>query len=170
MLGIYRRLISLYPADHRSQFGEEMIAVFHDLQAEMGGKKWTARSLFYVREVTGLLVGAVQEHIRALGAHHWLLFPTRRFTMRKGFRFPKTTAILMTIILAGVVLAIDQGEAISIAHAMPGSIPLPHFKFAPTVALLLAFFYAAGLLGWAILFALHRSGVHRLDDVSAQTK
>jgi hypothetical protein len=36
------------------------------------------------------------------------------------------------------------------------------------VALLLVFFYAAGAVGWAILFALHRSGVHRLADVAEQ--
>jgi len=32
--------------------------------------------------------------------------------MRTEFRFPKTTAVLMTIILAGVISAIQTGEAI----------------------------------------------------------
>jgi len=34
------------------------------------------------------------------------------------------------------------------------------------------FFYVAGAIGWAILFALHRSGVHRLGDIDspAQSK
>jgi hypothetical protein len=34
----------------------------------------------------------------------------------------------------------------------------------------LATFYAAGLIGWAILFALRRSGVHRLDETSGEPK
>ena len=32
------------------------------------------------------------------------------------------------------------------------------------------FFYSAGLVGWAILFALRRSGVHRLDQMSGEQK
>jgi hypothetical protein len=30
------------------------------------------------------------------------------------------------------------------------------------------FFYAAGMIGWAILFAMRRSGVHRLEETSAK--
>jgi len=45
-----------------------------------------------------------------------------------------------------------------------------HLTFFPMVALLLVIFYAAGLVGWAILFALHRSGVRRLADMTAEQK
>jgi hypothetical protein len=45
-----------------------------------------------------------------------------------------------------------------------------HLTFFPMVALLLVIFYAAGLVGWAILFALHRSGVHRLADMTTEQK
>jgi len=31
-------------------------------------------------------------------------------------------------------------------------------------------FYAAGFAGWAILFALRRSGVHRLAQMSEEVK
>ncbi len=34
--------------------------------------------------------------------------------------------------------------------------------------LMLAFVYAAGVIGWAILFAMRRSGVHRLEASSYQ--
>ena len=88
--------------------------------------------------------------------------------MRPGFRFPKSTAALMMIILAGVVVAINQGEEISIAHAEPNAFPGPHFNFLPALAAILAVVYALGVLVWAILFALGRSGVHRLADVSRQ--
>jgi hypothetical protein len=30
------------------------------------------------------------------------------------------------------------------------------------------FFYAAGLVGWVILFTLRRSGVHRLAEMSGE--
>jgi hypothetical protein len=94
--------------------------------------------------------------------------------MRTEFRFPKATAVLMTIILGGVILAIERGEAI---HASPpyqnltvGPILPVHSTLLPGVVIGLALFYAAGLLGWAILFALRRSGVHRLDETSAEPR
>ena len=94
--------------------------------------------------------------------------------MRNEFRFPKTTAVLMTIILAGVVLAIEKGAAIqrSLPYVNPpiGPIHPVHSTLLPGVVFGLAIFYAAGLIGWSILFALRRSGVHRLDETSVQPK
>ena len=73
-----------------------------------------ARSVFYFRETTGVLAGALRERWKEVagGDSTWLWFRIRRFTMRTEFRFPKTTAVLMTIILAGVISAIQTGEAI----------------------------------------------------------
>ena len=92
--------------------------------------------------------------------------------MHSEFRFPKATAVLMTIILAGVVLAIQKGEAIqgSLPYGNPpiGPIHPVHSTLLPGVVVGLALFYAAGLIGWAILFAMRRSGVHRLDETSAK--
>ena len=172
MLRIYRCLLHLYPAVHREQFGEEMRSVFSDVQAETAQKGIAARTFLCIRETAGLLTGALQQHIRVLlGPRVWPPFPTRRFTMRTGFRFPKTTAVLMTIILAGVLVAIKKGEGIEASLANvnpPGSIL--ETNMLPGIALGLAAFYAAGLIGWAILFALRRSGVHRLDAISAEQK
>ncbi|MGA1985405.1 MAG: hypothetical protein ABSG72_03980 [Candidatus Sulfotelmatobacter sp.] len=178
MLGIsiYRRLLRLYPVLHQEQFGEEMLAVFDDLQAETVSKGILARSVFYARESAGVLSGALLEHWRALGGDPaWLWFPTRRFTMRTEFRFPKTTAVLMTIILAGVMLAIKQGEAISAslrgaADPPIGAIHPVHSVLLGGIVMGFVFFYAAGLIGWTILFAMRRSGVHRLADTSSSPK
>jgi len=174
MLRIYRALLHLYPASHRELFGAEMIAVFSQMQADTAKKSMTARGVFSLREAAGLLRGAMREQVRALGAHVRLSFPTRRFTMRNGFRFPKSTPVLMTIILAGLVLAIEKGKAIqaSLPAVNPqiGPIQPEHHTLLPIIALAFAFFYVAGALGWAILFALRRSGVHRLADMSAQQK
>ena len=90
--------------------------------------------------------------------------------MHSEFRFPKATAFLMTVILAGTVLAIEKATAIraSVRDVIPphvGPIQPEHFTFMPTIALMLAGAYAVGLIGWAILFALKRSGVHRLSEM-----
>jgi hypothetical protein len=173
-LSLYRNALLLYPASHREQFGEEMIAVFRELQAETATKGVLARSGFCVRETAGVVAGALREHWRVLGGDHvWLLFSHRRFTMRTEFRFPKATAILMAIILGGVMLAIQKGENIS--ASLRGAVEPPIGAIHPTHSVLLGgivlgfvFFYAAGMIGWAILFAMRRSGVHRLEETSAK--
>ncbi len=172
-VGVYRNLLRLYPAFHRKQFGEEMVAVFGEMQAETASKSKFERTAFWIREAAGVVSGALQEHWRALGGDSiGLWFPPRRFTMRTEFRFPKTTAVLMTVILAGVVVAIKKGETISSSYVNPPIGPLPptHSVLLGGIFLTLAFFYAAGLIGWAILFAMRRSGVHRLADTSVGSK
>ena len=94
--------------------------------------------------------------------------------MQNGFRFPKSTAVLMTIILAGIILALEKARVIQ-ASFSNGNRPLvpmeaAHLTFFPTLVLLMAIFYAVGLVGWAILFALRRSGVHRLDVLTGSSK
>jgi hypothetical protein len=172
-VSVYRQLLRLYPAPHRRQFGEEMIAVFGDIRSDAASRGAVARIVFHIRESAGLIAGAVQEHWRRLGGDPDVLwFSPRRATMHTEFRFPKTTAVLMTIILAGLVLAIKKGETISSSNVNPPIGPLPptHSVLLWGIFLTLAFFYAAGLIGWAILFAMRRSGVHRLADTAAETK
>jgi len=168
MLQLYKCLLWLYPTSHRREYGEEMTAVFYEARTEIEKKGVVTRSLFWLREIRGLVCGAIAEHIRSLaGPHSWLPLPTRRFTMHSEFRFPKATPVLMTLILAGTVLAIEKAQAISasLPHVNPpiGPIQPEHLTFLPPVLLMLAVPYAAGLIGWAILFALKRSGVHRLS-------
>ena len=169
----YRHLLDLYPANYRDEFGEEMTAVFRDMQAETAAKGTLARSAFYIRETAGAIVGALREHFRVPGREEaWLLFPpkffrNRRLTMHTEFRFPKATAVLMAIILAGVMAAIKMGEGIvaSVPHVSEpvGTIHPVHSVLLGGVVMMLAMFYAAGLIGWVILFAMRRSGVHRLE-------
>jgi hypothetical protein len=172
MLRLYRSLLYLYPAAHRQEFGDEMTAVFTQVVADAATQGLPARASLFVRETAGLLSGAMQQHVRALsGATSGPLFPMRRFTVHDKFRFPKSTAVLMTIILAGVILAIEKGEAIEASpNPLVGPIQPVHSTLLPGVFLGLALFYAAGLIGWAVLYALRRSGLHRLDDASATQK
>jgi len=172
MLGIYRGLLRFYPAAHRKQFGAEMAVVFRDLEADAATCGRFAQAIFRLHEITGLLTGAVREHVRAFGGDRdWLPLPIRSFTMHSEFRFPKSTPVLMTMILAGIIVAIEKGKAIqaSLPDLNPpiGPIQPPHHAFLPSIVLALVIFYAAGLIGWGILYALRRSGVHRLDETPA---
>jgi hypothetical protein len=169
MLRIYRCLLYLYPAGHREQFGGEMTAVLRDLQAGTAHEGIAARSILFLRETRGLVIGALQQHARLLIGPDCPQFPTRRFTLRTEFRFPKTTAVLMTIILAGILVAIRKAEGIEASLSTP-SAPTLVTNLLPGVVIGLASFYAAGLLVWSILFAMRRSGIHRLDDMSIEQK
>jgi len=169
MFSLYRSLLYLYPPAHRYEYGEEMMAVFVELETETWKKGALARGLFCAREVKGLLGGALLEHVRTIaGAHRPSPFFSRRLTVRTEFRFPKATATLMTIILAAIVMAIEKAKAIqaSIPYSNPhvGPIQPAQFTLLPTLLLIMAFACMSGGIGWAILFALHRSGVHRLAE------
>ena len=175
MRTVYQQLMRLYPAEHREQFGDEMLSVLREARTDNANKNLIARAQFYAREIAGLVRGAVRENLHTvMGVHASIRFTTRRFAMRNGFRFPKATAILMTIILAGIIVAIRKGEAIA-TSLPPFSQPItpihpPHSYLLPGVVAGFLFIYAAGLLGWAILFAMRRSGVHRLAEMSSEPK
>ena len=129
MLMFYRQLLRLYPALHRQQFGEEMLAVFLEARSDHAKRKSWARIIFSLREIVGLMRGACQEHVHdALGPDLEISFPTRSIVMRNGFRFPKTTAVLMTLILAGVI-GLAERAAIMAAPPVPPAYPGP---YAPT--------------------------------------
>ncbi len=171
MLGLYRQLLLLYPGAYRREFGAEMLAVFSEMRLENESKTAVQRGAFYVREIAGLIRGAATERLNGfIGPHSDLSVFKGGFMTRNGFRFPKITAVLMTLILAGVLVAIQKGESIaaSLPHANPpiGPIQSVHSVLLPPIVGFLLFFYAAGTIGWIILFAMHRSGVHRLDDIS----
>lgn len=162
MLRVYQALLYLYPAAYRIEFGDEMACVF--LQAagdlELG---FLRRASFYAHEFSGLVFGAAQARLNVVfGFHDWL--PFRRFDMRPGFKFPRSTVFLMCLILAGVVVAIEKAKDITSKygppHAVAVGVSLPWFLlFALATA---AVFVAAT---WGILFALHRTGMQRLDNV-----
>ena len=93
--------------------------------------------------------------------------------MRNGFRFPKSTVVFMILILGGVLMAIKRGGDIerSLSQVTPQIVPLQHSRnLVPPVVLLWAFFCALGLVGWGIVFALKRSGMHRMAEISGDRK
>ena len=170
MLRFYRVLLQLYPSGYRREFGEEMLAVLAEANADARQQVWLARFSLASRESAGLLRGAFEEHLLALtGSYPVVVFPNRRTTMRSEFRFPKTTVGLMIILLVAVIVTIEKAKAIS-QSIPPGSTPVGpiHPEYIGVVPAFLMALGGASLLaaiGWAILFALRRSGIHRLSSV-----
>jgi hypothetical protein len=160
MLRLYKGLLHLYPAAYRQEFGEEMQWVFLQAQAEGSIGPLLRRAAFYLREVSGLLSGAAQAHFLSLfgvddGLRH------RRFKMRPQYRFPRSTVFLMWVILAGVVLAIEKAR--DVATARPHEVVVA-WKSLPLFLLLFPALAGVAVVAiWGLLFALRRTGLHRLD-------
>jgi hypothetical protein len=161
MVRVYRSLLYLYPETYRLEFADEMACVFLAAKSEIR-PTFPGRVAFYARELLGLFTGAIQTHLRNLfGFQSWL--PFRRWNMRPGFRFPRSTVVLMSLILLGVVLAIEKAKTIELsygaAYAMSG------LGTVLDIALMVVLVCIAVAAAWGILFALGRSGIHRLSAV-----
>ncbi|HST11424.1 MAG TPA: hypothetical protein VLL05_13690 [Terriglobales bacterium] len=166
---LFQSLLRLYPPRYRREFSEEMLDVLSDVRADLRKQRFSTRILRGAREVEGLLLGAVQEHFRPSTGLCVSMFAVRRFSMRSEFRFPKTMTTLMTVILAGVLMAIAKARAISVSVPQTSS-PVGPIRpvqvssmFTLPVALFLSAF-AVAAIGWGILYMTHRSGMHRLSE------
>jgi hypothetical protein len=171
MLLLLRSLLSLYPSAYRDEYGEEMMTVLAEVQADIRSKGPMIRAVACAHEAAGLLRGALEEHVQSF------LFPQRcspylqrRFSMRSEFRFPKATVTLMTMILVAVIMTIVKATAIedSVPSANPavGPIHPAQFTIVSTLLVIMAAVSVAGALVWAILFALNRSGIQRLSALN----
>jgi hypothetical protein len=162
MLSLYRCLLYLYPSLYRREYADEMISVFRDAQAEVSAGSFGERVSFRARESCGLLAGALQERFRSMSGNYPLISFTR-FDMRPEFRFPRSTVVLMSIIFAGVILAMEKAHTIQLKYAAGvGSIwpSLPWF-----LGLTILFTWATVTVIWGVLFLLGRTGVHRLANI-----
>ncbi len=170
MLRLDRSLLTLYPAPYRGEYRDEMLSVLAEVEHGLAQKDMWAKTRRRVREAGGLLVGALQEHARHMaGFYSNSLVPNRRFRMRSEFRFPKATAVLMTVILVAVLMAIEKAKAIS-ASLPPSSTPVgiiqpEHMSTVSNFLVILGMAVVAGAMGWLVAFALRRSGIQRLSDV-----
>ena len=176
MLLLYHFLVHLYPATYRGEYGEEMLAVLSEVLTENQKKGVMAQIVSAVCEIAGLLCGALEEHISNItGSVRVQKSFSRRVTMRSDFRFPNATVTLMALVLLAVFLAIEKGKDIqaSIAYANPqvGPIhPTQQLALLPTLLLVLAFACLMGAFGWAMLFALRRTGSQRLSNVDVSSR
>ena len=169
MFSLWRALLQLYPPSYRREFGQEMMSVLLDVQLENSEQGFQARCLTCVRETAGLLSGALREQLRSLTGFNRPIFSSRRFAMHSEFRFPKSTAALMIVIFAAVVMTIEKAIAIASSqwprtNAPLGPIHPAGFTFVPIMAVIFGSAVLVATVGWLVLFALRRSGVHRLAD------
>lgn len=162
MLSVYRGLLYLYPSVYRREYAAEMVSVFRNAQADVSAASLRERFSFRFREGWGLVAGAVQEHLRTMSDSYQSI-SFRRFDMRPEFRFPRSTVFLMSIIFAGVILAMEKANTIQLKYAAgAGSIwpSLPWF-----LGFVFLFTCAAALVGLGILFALGRTGAQRIANI-----
>jgi hypothetical protein len=163
-LALYRCLLRLYPADYFREYAAEMTLVFSQARSAARGENLMARLSFYLREISSVLVGALRQ--RFFCPSHWNL--RRRFDMRPEFRFPRSTVFLMCVIFAGVVLAIDKAKNIvQMKEGLPPGTIAAWDPMLWSLLFALALVLAAVAAVWGIMFALRRTGMHRLDNVQA---
>jgi hypothetical protein len=164
MLTLYRWFLYLYPSSYRHEFAEEMVSVFHDAQTEADSAGFAYRTSFQIRETFGLLAGATREHFNIMSGNDRSI-SFRRFGMRSEFRFPRSTVFLMSVIFAGVLLAMEKANSIQVKYgAANGSIwPSTPWFFARAFLITCA----AALAGWGILYALKRTGTDRLANIQS---
>jgi len=149
MIVLYQSLLWLYPPQHRFTFGEEMLGVFLDAQAEAKSKGALMTFAFYLHELRGLLCEAAHERMRAWASDRGWTLPERRLYMQKERCFPSISIICKAIVLLGVLEIIFREEG----RLLYG------FAFGFAIA------WGVGLAVWAVVYAMRRSGVQRLSEV-----
>ena len=162
MLSFYRWLLYLYPSSFRCEFADEMLTVFRDTQSDISAGSIAERICFRVRETCGLVAGAVHEHIRVVNGGYQSISFTR-FDMRTEFRFPRSTVFLMSIIFGGVILAMEKANTIQVKYGEGAGSIWPSLPGFLVLMFLFTCVMCAARLG--ILFALRRTGAHRLENI-----
>jgi hypothetical protein len=145
MLHLYRLLLWLYPARLVEEFGEEMAAVLCDLHRGSRTGMFAVRWWFGLREVSGLLSGALREQFYERNRN------LSGGTMR-SFRFPRWTIVMMILIFCAVNTAIEKGRLASVQ--LSGGPASSHWWTLPGVFMFVfAFLAGVGLAGYGVLLA-----------------
>ena len=143
MLHLYRFLLRLYPARLVDEFGEEMAAVLYELHRGSRTDVFAARWWFGLREVAGLLSGALREQL--YGWNRNLSGGTMR-----SFRFPRWTLVMMILIFCTVNTAIEKGRLAAVQ--LSGGPTTSHWWNLPGVFMVVfAFLACVGLAGYGAL-------------------
>lgn len=174
MRTFYQWLLRLYPERFRRDFGDEMLLVYADASAAAARRGLGSEVSFIAHEFTGMLCGAVGEHMRSIGLRSF----SRRIAMisrNSRFRFPIAGIALMAFSFAGILYAIHSAREIS--YSLAGQTYMRHgqlYTYRPEgMSFMQTFGFAFGVtlvvavVTWAVLHTMHRSGIHRLAE--AQT-
>ncbi|MGA8150002.1 MAG: hypothetical protein WB952_03570 [Terriglobales bacterium] len=172
MFRLYRCLLYLYPPGYRVEFGREMLVVLRQGQDAAEGQSWVTRGWFCIREITGLMQGALREHLCLFaGCYPEDLLRLRRLNMRSEFRFPRSTAALMAVILAVVLVTIEKAKGIQLTYTAAGSEVMTIWSvLLSALAQMFLLVAIVAVIGWLIMFALGRTGVQRLSNVGTRAE
>src|SRR6185437_903707 len=112
---LYRLLLQLYPWRYRSIFGNEMLSVFSEAQAEFRASHFHRRSRFYLRELLGLIGGAVRERLEdSQGAAKRAVHSGGTMDRRSQcLRFPNFAILMMVLVFVIAIEIIAKGEGLS---------------------------------------------------------
>jgi hypothetical protein len=188
MAPLYELLLSLYPAADRTAFGDEMMDVLRQAEADAARAGVLARAWFYLHESIGLLGGAARERLHGLGEERgWKFLAERGPMFQRERRYPYTSIVFMSLVLAVTILIIAKAQGV--AHYLYQIYTLnghtvietranvhlgnslfqwpSHWGLLGSIALFLAITWLAAVIAWGVTHAMRRSGVHRLDE--AQT-
>jgi hypothetical protein len=92
------------------------------------------------------------------------------FDMRE-FRFPRFAIFLMLVCLFNVLAAIGLAAEISRTVTYPGAPhlgPIWSFKLPGSFVVAFLMLWTIGAIGYAVVFALRRSGLHRLSRLEVR--
>ena len=86
----------------------------------------------------------------------------------KAFRFPRSSILLMVTTFLTILFAIDLARemATTVQDQYAANLTVDWWSLLPaTVLRLFVVFWGIGALGYAVVFALRRSGVHRFSRI-----
>lgn len=186
MTRLYRFLLKLYPPSDRLAFGDEMLDVFLQAEADAAGCGAVSRAWFYFREWSDLLAGAARERLYALGeTRGWKFLSERGPVMHRERRYPYTSIVFMSLALAIIVLTIAKAQGIAYyvvqMYTINGQLVIQtrqhlemgnaithwpsHWGLLASIGMFFAVTWLAAVVAWVVTHALRRSGVQRLDEV-----
>lgn len=85
--------------------------------------------------------------------------------MRPEFRFPRSTVVLMLLILCGIVLVLLKANSIQLKHAMGADLSLVWPVLPWALAIMVVVACATVAVVWGTLYSLHRTGMDRLENL-----
>lgn len=172
---MYRFLLKLYPPLHREKFGDEMLRVFRQAEADARSEGIPVQAAFYLRETLGLAGGALRERLRSIG-----LDSCRRQQVRMGgimilqtrYRFPRSATAMMTFVLVIVVGMITKIQGVSHFYGKISSSELPrqpwqwpsYYGLISGIVVCFLLAWIAGAAVWAVAYAMRRTPAQRLDN------
>jgi hypothetical protein len=175
VVALFESLLRLYPRTYRGTFAEEMVQVFRQAEADAEERRFGERAAFYLRELVGLIGGAVRERLRR-GKSRGKESPNGESMKQKDqCRFPLFSILMMTIIFMIVIELIAKGEGLSqslfaiesgrgwdlgrSARLWPS-----HWGLISGIATGFLIAWLAGVTAWIVAYAMRRTGAQKLGE------